>query len=66
MKRIFTVKEDTCFVALISQGKTDAGLILNGESKMEEFCKAAIDAYDEILRNKAKKKRFDKIMASPK
>jgi len=64
MKRIFIVKEDTCFVSLLSQGKTNAGLVIHGASNMEEFCKAAIDAYEELLRNKERKKRFNDIVNS--
>jgi hypothetical protein len=62
MKHLFVVKEDACFVRLISQGKHPAGLCINGATNMEAFCKAAIDAYDQILQNKERKKRFNSIM----
>jgi len=62
MRKRFVVENDTCFVTLLNQGGSRVGLCLQGATQMEEFCKAAIDAYEEILRNKGKKKRLAKLL----
>lgn len=64
MRRRFVVENEVVFVKLVSDGKTTAGLCIQGASQMEEFCKAAIDAYEELLRNKGRKSRLDKIFNS--
>lgn len=60
----FIVEGETCFVTLLVGMKTQqrVGLILHGESAMEEFCDEAVDAFRELLENKRRKKRFKRIM----
>lgn len=65
MRKRFVVENETCFVTLLNQGGSKVGLCLQGATQMEEFCKAAIDAYEEILRNKGRKKKLDKLFSSP-
>lgn len=62
MKKRFIVENETCFVTLLSHSNSKIGLCLQGATQMEEFCKAAIDAYDELLHNKGKKKRLNKLL----
>lgn len=62
MKERFIVENEICFIKLINQGKGNIGLILQGATQMEEFCKEAIQAYEELLHNKGKKGRMDRIL----
>lgn len=64
MGRRFIVEGETCFVTLLSGQKV--GLILHGETAMEEFCQEAIAAYQELISNKRKGKRLDRILAADK
>lgn len=56
----FIVEGETCFVTLLRGQKV--GLVLHGETSMEEFCQEAIAAYQQLIENKRKKKRFDAII----
>lgn len=58
MRKRFIIENDTCFVVLLDH-KPRVGLCLQGVSQMEEFCKAAIDAYDEMLKKKNRGKSLD-------
>lgn len=58
MRKRFVVTNNTCFVRLVSEGGCNLGLCLQGASQLEEFCNAAIEAYEEMLRQKAKPKKY--------
>ena len=55
--RRFVVQGNTCFVKLLTQGPVSVGLVLQGESQLEQFCKEAIEAYKELVRNKMSTKQ---------
>ena len=60
----FIVEGETCFVALLSEQVTNQriGLIIHGEQAMEQFCKEAISALEELLRNKSRNRRLEHIL----
>lgn len=58
----FIVEGETCFVTLLSGQKV--GLVLHGETAMQEFCEEAISAYRQLIDNKRTKKRIDRILAA--
>ena len=48
----FVVEGNVCFVKLLTQGPVGVGLVLHGESQLEEFCKEAIAAYKQLVNNR--------------
>ena len=57
MKQRFIVENETCFITLLTPADhCKVGLVLHGANEMEEFCQAAIDAYEQLTKNKDKKK----------
>ena len=56
MKHRFIVENETCFITLLtSKDHCKIGLVVQGANQMEEFCQAAIDAYEELTKNGKKK-----------
>ena len=63
MGKRFEVDGEICFVRLFTERSgPGVGLILHGENAMEAFCKEAIKAYEELLRNKERGRRLDQIL----
>ena len=57
MKHRFIVENETCFITLLtSTDQCRVGLVVQGANQMEEFCQAAIDAYEQLMKNKGGKK----------